>query len=145
MSRAAEARGSASVEFVWITLLLLVPFVYILIAVFDVQRASYGVSAASQSAARAFLLAPDVATAQERAQQAARVALADQSVVGATVHVQCLPNAAACLQPGSSVRVEVHTTQPLPLVPSSLGGGLAGVTVDSTHTEPYGQFRSGAR
>lgn len=145
MSRASDERGSAPVEFIWVTLVLLVPFVYVLIAVFDVQRASYAVSAASQSAARAYLRAPDVESAQAHAQQAARVALADQSVTGATVRVRCLPDASSCLQPGSSVRVVVRTTQPLPLTPDVLGEQLGGVSVDSTHTEPYGQFRSGAR
>lgn len=145
MSRVFDERGSAPVEFVWITLVLLVPFVYVVIAVFDVQRASYAVSVASQSAARAYLQAPDVTAAQASAQRAARVALTDQSVVDATVHVQCLPDVSACLQPGSSVRVVVRTTQPLPLTPDALGRQLGGVTVDSTHIEPYGQFRSGTR
>ena len=134
--------GSAMVEFVWLTILLLVPLVYILLAVFDTQRASYGVSTASRSAARAFLQSPDVATGEHRARQAARLALDDQGLDAATVRITCLPTPADCLQPGSSVRVVVRTTQPLPLTPSALGSQLGGVTVDSTHTEPYGSFRS---
>ncbi len=65
-------RGTATVEFVWLTILLLAPFVYVLIAVFDAQRASYAVSAASRSAARAYLVAPDAASAEQRARVAAR-------------------------------------------------------------------------
>ena len=68
------------VEFTWLVLLLLVPLVYLLLAVFDVQRASYGAAAASRSAGRAFVLAPDQQTAYARAEDAARVALADQGV-----------------------------------------------------------------
>jgi Flp pilus assembly protein TadG len=133
--------GSAVVEFVWLTVLLLVPFVYLLVAVFDAQRAAYGVSAASRSAARAFLQAPDVGTAGDRARTAARVALDDQGLDGADVRVVCLPTPSDCLEPGSSVRVVVRTTQPLPLTPDALGSQLGGIVVDSTHTEPYGEFR----
>ena len=134
--------GTATIEFVWLSILLLVPFVYILVAVFDAQRASYGVSTASRSAARAFLQAPDVAAGERRARLAAQVALDDQGLDGASVRITCLPSPADCLQPGSSVRIVVRTTQALPLTPSALGSQLGGITVDSTHTQPYGTFRS---
>lgn len=140
--RTRDEGGTAAIEFVWLALLLLVPFVYILIAVFDTQRASYGVSTASRAAARAFLQSPDVATGERRAQVAARMALDDQDVDAASVRVTCLPSPGDCLQPGSSVRVVVRTTQALPLTPSALGEQLGGVKVNSTHTEPYGSFRS---
>ncbi|KRC66502.1 hypothetical protein ASE12_18045 [Aeromicrobium sp. Root236] len=133
--------GTATVEFVWLSILLLVPFVYILVAVFDAQRASYGVSTASRSAARAFLQAPDPASGEQRARLAARVALDDQGLAAASVQITCLPSPADCLRPGSSVRVVVRTTQQLPLTPSALGSQLGGITVDSTHTEPYGTYR----
>lgn len=134
--------GSAPVELVWLVMLLLVPLVYVLLAVFDAQRAAYAVSSASKAAARAYVQAPDTATADERAQRAAGLALGDQDV-DADVVVTCLPTPDACLQPGSSVRVDVRTVQPLPLTPSALGDQLGGVAVDSTHTEPYGSFREG--
>ena len=141
MKRRHES-GTATVEFVWLTILLLVPFVYALIAVFDTQRASFAVSAASRYAARAFLQAADPASGEQRARVAARVALDDQEV-DAEVVITCEPSPADCLQPGSSVRVVVHTVQPLPLTPSALGDQLGGIAVDSTHTEPFGTFRAG--
>jgi Flp pilus assembly protein TadG len=134
--------GTATIEFVWLTLLLLVPFVYVLVAVFDTQRAAYGVSAASRSAARAFLQAPDAGAGEQRARLAARVALDDQGLDAASVRITCLPSPGDCLEPGSSVRVVVRATQRLPLTPSALGSQLGGITVDSTHTEPYGTFRT---
>lgn len=135
-------RGSAPVEFVWLTVLLLVPFVYVMVALFDAQRAAFGVSSASKAAARAYVQAPDTATAVDRARRAAAVALADQRV-DADVVVTCLPTPDACLQPGSSVRVSVRTVQPLPLTPSALGERIGGIAVDSDHTEPFGSFREG--
>lgn len=139
MTRRPEA-GSASVEFVWMSLLLLVPFVYALICVFDVQRAAYAVSVASRSAARAYLLAPSSDVASDRAQLAARVALNDQNV-DARVQLSCLPSD-ACRQPGSRVRVVVRTTVALPLTPSALGERLGGIVVDSSHVESFGEFRA---
>ncbi|MGJ9413425.1 TadE/TadG family type IV pilus assembly protein [Aeromicrobium sp. CF4.19] len=134
--------GSASVEFVWVTLILLVPFVYLLLAVFETQRAAYGVSVAGKAAARAYLLAPDLTTAEQRARLAADVALADHDVQ-ADVAIRCHPTPADCLQPGSSVLVTVRAVQPLPLTPSALGDQLGGISVDSEHREPYGTFREG--
>jgi hypothetical protein len=134
--------GTATVEFIGLTVLLLVPFVYALIAVFDTQRASYAVSAASRSAARAYLQAADPTAAEHRARVAAHVALDDQDV-DADIVITCKPGPADCLQPGSSVRVLVHTVQPLPLTPSALGDQLGGIAVDSTHTESFGTYRAG--
>lgn len=134
--------GTATVEFVWLTILLLVPFVYLLIAVFDTQRAAFGVSTASRAAARAFLQAPDVASGEQRARIAARVALDDQELPDAAIRISCLPTPADCLRPGSSVRVSISRTQPLPLTPSALGSQLGGIAVDSVHTEPYGSFKA---
>lgn len=140
---AARERGTATVEFVWLSILLLIPFVYILVAVFDAQRASYAVSAASKSAARAYLQADDPAAGEQRARTAARVALDDQDVDPADVAITCEPGPGDCLQPGSSVRIVVRTVQPLPLTPSALGDQLGGIAVDSTHTEPFGSYRGG--
>lgn len=137
--------GSALIEFVWLALLLLVPLVYMMVAVFDVQRAAYGVSSASKAAARAFLLAPDVATAHARAQRAASAALSDQRIGGAEVSISCLPQGADCLTPGSSVRVVVRTSQELPLMPKFLGERASSVDVDSSHVEQYSRYRQARR
>ena len=134
--------GTATVEFVWLSLLLLVPLVYVMVAVFDTQRAAYGVSTASRAAAVAFLQSSNPASGQQRARVAADAALADQGIDGASVRVTCMPAPTECFEPGSSVRVVVRTTQRLPLTPRALGSQLGGVTVDSTHTEPYGSYRA---
>ncbi|MET0820283.1 MAG: hypothetical protein ABWY58_04915, partial [Aeromicrobium sp.] len=79
---------------------------------------------------------------EQRAKVAADVALADQGLDGASVQVSCLPSPTQCFEPGSSVRVVVRALQPLPLTPSALGRQLGVITVDSTHTEPFGSFRA---
>ena len=138
-----EEQGSALVEFIWLGLLLLVPLVYLLLAAFDVQRASYGASAASRAAGRAFVLAPSQPVGYARAEAAARVALADQGIHGdrARVAVTCAPDPTRCLSPGSTVTVSVTVQQPLPVAPAVFGGSAPSVRVVSTHVEPYGAFR----
>ena len=136
-------RGTAVVEFTWLCLLLLVPLVYLLLAVMDVQRASYAATAASRAAGRAFVLSPDVATARLRAEAAARVALADQGVAwnDAALSVSCAPDPEGCLSPGSLVTVDVVVQQAVPLAGSLLDAAAPSVRVSSSHAEPYGTFR----
>jgi len=140
--RRGEA-GSALVEVTWLSLLLLVPLVYILLAVFDVQRASFGVSGAARAAARAYSLAPDEAAGRDHARAAAAVALADQRIepdeVDLAVHCEPVPD--NCLSPGSLIRVDLRHQVRLPLVPSALGGGAPTIRVEASHTVAYGTFR----
>ena len=135
-------RGSGIVEFTWLCLLLLVPLVYLLLAVMNVQQASYGASAASRAAGRAFVLSPDSTTAQARAESAARVALDDQEVEWSTasLSVSCAPRPDDCLSPGSTVTVDVTVQQAVPLT-GPLFDAAPSVRVSSSHAEPYGTFR----
>jgi len=75
-----EETGTAIVELVWLALLLIVPLLYVVIAVFDTQRTAYAASVAARSASRAFVTAPDQHTGYARARLAARLAFADQGV-----------------------------------------------------------------
>ncbi len=141
--RTRDEQGSALVEVVWLSLLLLVPLVYLLVSVFEVQRASFGVSGAARAAARAYSLAPDESSARARAVAAAAVALKDQGVDPSEVaiEVHCTPTPGNCLSPGSLIEVDVHHQVKLPLVPSALGGGAPTFRVEASHTVAYGTFR----
>ncbi|WP_235737764.1 hypothetical protein [Nocardioides alcanivorans] len=98
-----DEAGNAVVEFIWLGILLMVPLVYILIAVFDVQRGAFGVSAAARAAGRAYTLADSVGEAERRAREAARVALADQGLDEPfSLHIECAPE--PCLSPVRSPR-----------------------------------------
>ena len=131
--------GTATVEFIGLSILLLMPFVYGLLCLFEVQRAAFAVSVASRSAARAFLLSPDYAAARDRADRAARIALDDQHVNHANVTLTCIPRD-GCFQPESAVRAVVRAVVPLPFTGREARWGR--IAVDSAHTESYGRFRA---
>ena len=62
-ARASRDRrdGSALVEVVWLSLILLIPMVYILLTLVAVQRSAYGVTEAARAAGRAFVLSANPA------------------------------------------------------------------------------------
>jgi hypothetical protein len=140
--RRAET-GSALVELAWLGILLVLPMLWILLSVFEVQRGAFGVSAAARAAARAYALAPDDATGVVRAREAARIALADQGLHAVTpdVVVSCTPYPSDCHQGTSVITVAVHSRVVLPLMPSALGGNRPSFALDASQTVPIGQFR----
>ena len=92
--RAATRRaGSALVELTWLGLLLLVPLVWIVLSVFEVQRGAFATAGAARAAARAFALAPDDSAAGCRAGQLLRRVLDDQGIDDpkAAIDVTCVP------------------------------------------------------
>lgn len=140
----ADERGTAIVEFVWLAILLLVPLLYIVLAVFDTQRTAYAASAAARSATRAFVTAPDQDTGYARAEAAARLAFADQGIDGSfRLTITCRPAPERCLSPGSVVSAEVRSAADLPLMPTALGDDTPRISVSAIHSSPYGTFREG--
>lgn len=138
-----DERGTAIVEFVWLALLLLVPLLYVVLAVFETQRASYAASAAARSATRAFVTSPDQATGHARARAAARLAFLDQGIESDAFRltITCRPDPDRCLSPGSVVSAEVHSAADLPLMPTALGSNTPRISVEAVHRSPYGTFR----
>jgi hypothetical protein len=133
--------GSALVELVWLGILLLVPVLWIVLSVFEVQRGAFAVTSAARLAARAYALADTDAAGREQARAAIRQALDDQGgqAQAFTFDVRCASG--DCHQPGAVITVDVRSGVQLPLLPAVLGGGAPSFRLDSTHTVPVGQFR----
>ena len=144
-TRTGDDGGSATVEFVLISMLLLVPFAYVLLTVFQIQRAAYGATQAAQEAARAFVTSPTGGQAQARMQDAVRLALADQGIdartAAVTVTVRC--SADPCLTPGGTVTVNVVDKVALPWVPTMLGHPAATIEVSAAHVQTVDVYRAG--
>jgi hypothetical protein len=135
MRRRGDA-GSAVVEFVWLTVLLLVPLVYVVLAAMTVQRAAFAETDAARDAARAYATAGSDAEGERRAEAAVGLVMKDQGVAWTPAGriVQC----GACdFAPGSEFAIDLQTTVALPFVPSWLCGHrcIAGITVSAHHRE----------
>jgi Flp pilus assembly protein TadG len=134
--------GSAVVELVWVVILLLVPLLWIVLSVFEVQSGAYGVTSAARAAGRAYALAPTDAEGLASARAAARQALVDQGLPADAplqVEVSCTPYD-NCHSGTSIITVRVASSVDL-LVPDVLGGGRPSFALDATHTVPIGQYQ----
>ncbi|WP_394253309.1 hypothetical protein [Arthrobacter pityocampae] len=137
--RLEDEGGSAVVEFVFLGVLLLVPVVYLVLTVGQLQGGSFAVVGAADQAAKVYV---DAATPQEadaRAREAARIALADFGFgpEQAEVDIACSGD---CLAPGTTVTVVVRLEVPLPLVPAIAGTHPSAATVDATSTQIVERF-----
>ena len=113
--------GSAVVEFCFLSVLMLVPLVYLVAVLGRVQAAALGAETAAREAGRAFVTAPDDESAGRRAQSAAAIAFGDQGF-GAqgtgTVELACAAD--PCLVPDARVEVRTRIMVLLPGVPRVL-------------------------
>jgi Flp pilus assembly protein TadG len=119
-------RGSAVVEFVFVALVVFVPLVYVVAGFSAVQRGVFASTAAAREAGRALATAPDVGTGLARAERAAQLAVADQSVDATDVRLAYAPSGAGCdaagaytpaLVPGEEFSVCATVTVRIPLLP----------------------------
>lgn len=123
--RAARGdEGSAVVEFVAVTVILLVPLVYLVLVVGRLQAATFAAEGAAREAARVFVASDEPADAAPRAMTAAGIALDDQGLPDDPAEVLSIACSAACLTPGSEVTVDVRLRVPLPFVPAFLRGAV---------------------
>lgn len=135
--------GSAVVEFLGATLVLLVPLVYLVVVLATVQRATFAVDGAAREAARATVTA-DADDAAARATAAVALALDDQGLdparAAGALTVRCEPD---CTSPGTTVTVEVALEVPLPGVPGFVAEAVPlAIPVSATVTAPVDDYRS---
>jgi hypothetical protein len=130
--------GSAVVEFVFLGTLLLVPVVYFVIAVGQVQGGSFAVVSAADHAAKVFAAAEEPGAAHGLAAEAALISVQDFGFDAGDLTVSIGCGSGACLEPGSTVTIEVALDVPLPLM-SGLGMSFARVNSSATQiVEQYG-------
>ncbi len=127
--------GSASVEFLAGSVLLLVPLAYLLLTLGALQSAAFATEGAARGAALVLSRGPGDPAAEQQAEQVIALALDDFGVrEGADVEVTCRP-ADDC----EEVSVLVRTSVPLPLVPDGLPVAVA---VEGAATLPIARFES---
>jgi hypothetical protein len=144
----ADDRGSASLELITAGVLLLVPLVYLVVALSAIQGAALATEGAARQAARVYVRADDDASGRREARAAVEVALADQGVApdGIALDITCTPDPRRCHAPRSLVRVSVRVAAALPLAPPVAGPDAPGaVTVRGTADERVSVFVRPAR
>ena len=129
--------GNALVEFSYLAVVLMVPLVYVLLSVFEVQRASFGVTEAARQAGRAYATADDPASGQARAAAAARLAMRDQGLTCGG----CLTAVGGGLEPDARVTATVEFFVQLPALGAFLDDDRGGIRVDATHVEYVDRFK----
>ena len=141
--RRRSETGSALVELCWLGILLIVPLLWIVLSVFEVQRGAFAVTSAARAAGRAYALAPNDAVGLARAETVVRQALADQGLEDAPVRVavSCTPYPADCHSGTSVITVRVFTSVDIALLPAVLGGGSPSFALDASHTVPIGRYQ----
>ncbi len=137
-----DDEGSALVEFVALALLVLVPLIYIVMAVARVQSAAYAVTTAVREAGRVYATSGSDVQGRQRALAAARIALADHGLElpAGGLHVRCAGG--PCLTPGSRVEVSLSLSVPLPFLPQNLSEGTdLAIPVSADHVEVVDTYR----
>ena len=139
LRRLQVERGSAVVEFLGVSILLLVPIVYLVLTLSRVQAAAFAAEGAAREAGRILAqgLDPGVAGA------AVELAFEDQGfdvLGGEVLTFSC--EGGGCTEPGVRVLVEVATSVDLPLLPDMVRATVpAHVPIRATHLAVVGEFR----
>ena len=118
--------GNALVEFVFLGVLMLIPLVYLVLAISYVQRNTYGVTEAAREIGRTYVESGSVADAR----YAAQLALSDQNLRGTGLDISWSAGGLDCadatpglppLRPGAVFTVCVTRHITIPGVPSFIG------------------------
>ena len=132
---------NAVIEFSWLGVLLLVPIGYLVISVFQVQRAAFGVTQAAREAGRAYVAAGGDAPA-DAARAAAALALRDQGLElrPDDLSIDCSDD--PCLTAGGTVTIRIDTLVGLPFIPDVFGTLPASIAVHARHDELVDCYRA---
>ncbi|WP_413452377.1 pilus assembly protein [Georgenia phoenicis] len=134
--------GNAVVEFIGVTLVLLVPLVYLVLTLGQIQAAVFAAEAAARESGRALSRAEDLETAVGQAQTSVALAFEDHGIdidPVAALDFTCSDD--PCLSAGAQIHVEVATSVQLPLVPDFLAGAFPlEVPVRATHLAAVPEF-----
>jgi hypothetical protein len=116
----SDESGNAIVEFLAVTMILLVPLLYLVLVLGRLQAATFAVDGAAHEAGRVYARAATPDEGSARAVVAVRIALEDQGFddVDPTTALAVDCSGIPCLAPGSAVATSVSIAVRLPFVPS---------------------------
>jgi len=135
--------GSASLEFIVGGVLLLVPIVYLMLALGTIQAQSLGVEAAARHTARAISTATDATDAAGRAERVLASVIDEYGLDpdGVQFGWTCTDAAGDCPSAGSSLVVTVAARVPLPFMPPVFDlDRIAAVPVEASAVQKVSRF-----
>jgi hypothetical protein len=108
------------VEFLALTVVLLLPVLYLVLVLGRVQAATFAAEGAAREAARSYVRADDTLQGEQRALASVGLALRDQGFddVDPAGALTLTCSSVPCLAPASDVATQVRIDVDLPLVPS---------------------------
>lgn len=136
--RFGDDRGTAALEFIVAGLVLLVPIVYLIVALGAIQSQALGVESGARHIARAIATAPDADAARARADAIVAATVREYGVQrdALSVDISCRPTGATCPHAGATLVVTLHTQVTLPLAPPVLGlDRIASVPVEASSAQ----------
>lgn len=139
-------RGSAALEFIVVGLLLLVPTVYLIVALGMIQGQALGAEAGARHVARAISTANNADDARVRAELVLQSVVREYGMDAASVDLDlaCRPAGGACPEAGSTLVITIRTTVALPLVPPVLGlDSLAGIPIEASAAQKVSRLWGG--
>ena len=140
MTARADDRGSSLVEFLVVGVAVLVPVVYLALAVTSIQAQVLAGTQAVREAGRAFSTATTVAEGRTRAMAATRLAFLDHAIDPPAKGLRITCVGGPCLSPGSAVDVRLSWAVPLPWVPIADAEGPA-LPLGAEHVVPIDDYR----
>lgn len=138
-------RGSSSLEFLTMGVLLLVPVVYLVIAVSGIQASAMAAEGAARQVARVVVQSPSDGAATAAAERALTATLADYGIEreAAAMSLSC-SSPSGCLARGATVTARIAVRVPLPLVPAALDSrSPLHVTVEAEASQRVSRFWTG--
>ncbi|TDF96994.1 hypothetical protein E1809_09340 [Arthrobacter terricola] len=139
-ARSSE-RGSATVEFTFLALLLMVPVVYFIVTIGQIQGGSFAVVGAADQASKVYVTRDDPQQSRLAAEQAALLTLADYGHPAERASVDVTCDHEDCNAPGGTVTVTVKLKVPLPMVPFGDSMKLDAAHLNASATQVVGRFR----
>lgn len=140
-----DERGSASLEFILVGVVLLVPLVYLVVTLGLIQGQALGVEAAARHTARAVATASGADAASTRADRILAAVAEEYGIDPATLEVAITcGTAGSCPAAGELLTVTVTASVSLPLVPPVLGlDRLARVPVQAVSVQKVSRAWTG--
>lgn len=141
--RLADQHGSASLEFITVGMIMLIPLVYLVLTMASIQAGALAAEGAARQAARVYVTAKSSDQAEAAAVRAVEFALDNHNVEAsaAEISISCVPEPENCLARQSYVTVRIAILVSFPFAPPVLSGAFPlQVPLDAAATQQVSQF-----